>query len=665
MKNNYNLKTETKQSTVLVKTVFIALLLSLFSLQQVKAQLTGWKYRDGINVHENAGAQKLNYQVLLTINTSALVGANKMNLKGNDIRFSKDCGGSVLLNYFIDTLTMNTPATQIWVELDTLKSSGNYLMYMWYGNAAAAAASNFNNTFPLSTQLIVPTGSVTLSGTNNYSWFEIAAGATVVVGPNSPFVINARMIRITGTLNGSGAGFIGGTPGTNGSGPGAGKVSSGNLGSFGAGGASYGGVGGQGGGASAGVGQPGATYGTLNTDSIDMGSGGGGAASGGAGGAGGGGITLIGDVIDISGIVNADGSNGVQSVLDGAGGAGSGGGIKIKGNKINFSGILSANGGNGQPGGYGSGGGGGGRIKIFHDASISNSGSMTVNGGVAGAANGEAVPQAPGMPGTTFATGTWLSKVPTYSFVPHVVLTSSAFPICQGSNATFIAATGFNPYQFYVNGTSKQNSASNTYSTTTINNNDKVRVLAGDAKGCLDTSNTITATVNPLPTITLSPATSICVGGSTPLTASGGTNYNWSPPAGLSSTTGSSVTASPTVTTTYTVLVTGGNGCQKSDTVTVTVNVCTGIQQGLSFTEIHAYPNPNHGAFTLAGNFGDSREVFISLNNMLGETVKVIENTELSGNYKKEINIADLPEGIYFLLLKTKEGSQIKKITKN
>jgi len=116
---------------------------------------------------------------LLSINTAALVSAGKMNIKGNDIRFSKDCGGSVLLNYFMDTLTMNMANTQIWVELDTLKASGNYLLYMWYGNSAATAASNFNNTFPLSTQLVVPTGTVTLTGTNNYSWFEIAAGAMV------------------------------------------------------------------------------------------------------------------------------------------------------------------------------------------------------------------------------------------------------------------------------------------------------------------------------------------------------------------------------------------------------------------------------------------------------------------------------------------------------
>lgn len=663
MKNVYTVKNENKQMVLLLQTGLFLLILSLFSVQHASAQLTAWKYRDGLVVKENSGSQKLNYQVLLNINTAALISAGKMNIKGNDIRFSKDCGGSTLLNYFLDSLTINTPNTQIWVEVDTLKPSASLLIYMWYGNSAAAAASNFNNTFPLSTQLVVPTGTVTLSGANNYSWFEIAAGAAVVIGPNSPFSINARMIRITGNLIGDGSGFLGGTPGSNGSGPGAGKVSSGNLGTFGAGGASYGGSGGQGGGASAGVGQPGPTYGTLSTDSIDMGSGGGGAASGGQGGAGGAGITLIGDVVDIPGIVTANGSDGVQAVLDGAGGGGSGGGIRIKGNNVMINGTISANGGNGQPGGYGSGGGGGGRIKVFHDAAISNSGMMNVNGGGAGAANGETVMQAPGLAGTTSLNNTWSSKIPTYSFTPHVSLSSSAFPICAGSSATFTATNTGSTYIFYADTTIKQNSSSNTFSTSALMNNDVVMVLVPDANGCKDTSNKIVAAINPKPTVTVTPASAICMGSSTVLNAGGGTNYSWGPSTGLSSTSGPSVTANPTATTNYTVTVTDANGCQNSDTTSVIVSGCTGLYQNTG-AEFSVYPNPTHGTISINGNFS-GKEASITLCNMVGETVRIVEAASQLGQYKKEISIHELPEGIYFLTVKTKEGTLVKKIIKD
>ena len=52
----------------------------------------------------------------------------------------------------------------------------------------------------------------------------------------------------------------------------------------------------------------------------------------------------------------------------------------------------------------------------------------------------------------------------------------------------------------------------------------------------------------------------------------GGYTYTWAPAKGLSSTTGSTVTASPTVTTTYTLTATDANGCTAA-TSSVTVNV--------------------------------------------------------------------------------------------
>jgi hypothetical protein len=670
MKKNYNVKTQKKAVPQLAKLWIYLLIIFVFSIQSIFAQLSGWAYKDGIKIQEHTGAQQLNYQVLLTINTATPIGAGKMNVKGNDIRFSKDCAGNTLYNYFLDTNTVNTANTQIWVEVDTLAASGNRTIYMWYGNNSAAASSNFNNTFPLSTQLVVPSGTVTLTGINNYSWFEVQAGATVKATPNAVLVINARMIRVAGTIDGNGAGFLGGTPNSNGSGPGAGKVSSGNLGMFGAGGAGYGGVGGHGGGAGSAtagnVGQPGTTYGTLNTDSIDMGSGGGGAASGGQGGAGGGAITLNADVVDISGTINSDGSDGVQSVLNGAGGAG--GGVRVKGNKVSFTGIITAKGGNGQPGGYGSGGGGGGRIKIFSDASIVNSGITSVTGGAPGAANAETVMQTAGANGTT-ANGIYTSKVPTYSILPHVVLSSANTTICQGTPASFTATTGFNPYNFYVNATSKQNGASNTFTSTTLNNNDKVKVLGDMGNGCMDTSNVITVTVNPSPNITINPTSaSYCAGtgASAALTASGASTYTWASATGLNTTNGAAVTANPNTTTQYTVMGTDANGCANWDTVTVTVNNCTGINQNsASGSAVSVYPNPTNAAFVVEGNFGDPKQVVVELKNTLGETVKVIDNAFVSGNYTKEVSVSELANGIYFLTIRANGQSQIKKIIKN
>jgi len=72
-------------------------------------------------------------------------------------------------------------------------------------------------------------------------------------------------------------------------------------------------------------------------------------------------------------------------------------------------------------------------------------------------------------------------------------------------------------------------------------------------------------------TLTVSPNTStVCPGTPVTLTASGATNYTWSPSATLSSANGTTVTATPSVNTTYTVLGATGT-CTGTATAVVTI----------------------------------------------------------------------------------------------
>lgn len=84
---------------------------------------------------------------------------------------------------------------------------------------------------------------------------------------------------------------------------------------------------------------------------------------------------------------------------------------------------------------------------------------------------------------------------------------------------------------------------------------------------------TTTLTIAPVPTISVTPAAdTACIGSTTgiTLTAIGSsTSYSWTPSAGLSSTTGASVIATPTVNTTYTVVGTA-NGCTSFTTSQIT-----------------------------------------------------------------------------------------------
>ncbi|HXB39960.1 MAG TPA: PKD domain-containing protein, partial [Bacteroidia bacterium] len=96
-------------------------------------------------------------------------------------------------------------------------------------------------------------------------------------------------------------------------------------------------------------------------------------------------------------------------------------------------------------------------------------------------------------------------------------------------------------------------------------------VVGTDANGCHGTDSTVVV-INPLPTITANTAT-ICVTQQTAtLTANGGVSYVWGPSSTLSSGTGNPVTATPMVTTTYTIIGTDANGCVNSGVTMVTVN---------------------------------------------------------------------------------------------
>ncbi|MGP8217501.1 MAG: PKD domain-containing protein [Bacteroidia bacterium] len=102
-------------------------------------------------------------------------------------------------------------------------------------------------------------------------------------------------------------------------------------------------------------------------------------------------------------------------------------------------------------------------------------------------------------------------------------------------------------------------------------------VTLTDKEGCID-SAIATITQPALVVATPGPPKTICIGQSATISVSdsGGTspyNYIWSPDSALSATTGSTVTASPTKTTIYTVTTTDVNNCPGAPvTITVTVN---------------------------------------------------------------------------------------------
>ena len=147
--------------------------------------------------------------------------------------------------------------------------------------------------------------------------------------------------------------------------------------------------------------------------------------------------------------------------------------------------------------------------------------------------------------------------------------------------------------------------------------------LAGVAAGTYTLTvkeSTCSATVGPFtvgggasPTLNAGADATICAGDNTSLqaTPAGGTpvSYSWTPTTGLSDATVANPTASPTTTTTYTVVADFGAGCTATDETTIIVNncpaPCTLSLDDIQSTQVSCQPNPDGTATaTVSGGNG-------------------------------------------------------------
>jgi len=189
---------------------------------------------------------------------------------------------------------------------------------------------------------------------------------------------------------------------------------------------------------------------------------------------------------------------------------------------------------------------------------------------------------------------------------PLPIVTATGATVCI--NQTFsLSATGGVNYSWagpnsYV---SFQQNPIITNATTNMSGSYVVTVT--DNKGCTN-GNVAQVVVNPLPVITVSSAI-ICIGNSTVLNASGASTYSWSPAVGLSGSVGSSVTANPATTTSYTITGTDINTCVNTATTTVTVNPLPVLAVGPSASGCApvcvSFINSTPVTGTCSWNFGD------------------------------------------------------------
>ena len=90
-------------------------------------------------------------------------------------------------------------------------------------------------------------------------------------------------------------------------------------------------------------------------------------------------------------------------------------------------------------------------------------------------------------------------------------------------------------------------------------------------------------------------------------------------------------------------------------TIAVIPDLCLGINGNEALTGVAVYPNPNSGAFYVAGR----SEQKLVLTNELGQEIKKM--TLLPSN-NFTVLLEELPDGVYFLAGETNKSSFNKKI---
>ncbi|MCH8904253.1 MAG: T9SS type A sorting domain-containing protein [Bacteroidetes bacterium] len=123
-------------------------------------------------------------------------------------------------------------------------------------------------------------------------------------------------------------------------------------------------------------------------------------------------------------------------------------------------------------------------------------------------------------------------------------------------------------------------------------------------------------------------------------------------------------------THTITYSYTDSNGCAASDSQNVNVYVCTGIVRQHRLREANGgarpayefnasfeiYPNPNKGEFTIEIIITETENLELKISNGLGQIVFTERLNQITGNFKKQVNLNKYRSGIYHVQLITNKG---------
>ncbi len=208
----------------------------------------------------------------------------------------------------------------------------------------------------------------------------------------------------------------------------------------------------------------------------------------------------------------------------------------------------------------------------------------------------------------------------TVNALPTVSVTANHDTICSGTSVTLTAngagtaAANYHWTPGNASGRTRTLSPTTTVAAGTVSN---TYTVTGTLNGCSSTASyTIVVNPNPTVTITTNPSNStVCLGDTAVLYASGGEDYEWRQGNGTTAiSTADSLVVAPQANTTYRVIATNTWGCTNSATKSVTVRPLpefsiSGADYACVGDSVQLSVLPNNSSFSYSWNTGESVRV--------------------------------------------------------
>jgi gliding motility-associated-like protein len=243
------------------------------------------------------------------------------------------------------------------------------------------------------------------------------------------------------------------------------------------------------------------------------------------------------------------------------------------------------------------------------------------------------------------------------------ILLSGNDSVCFALNSGTLTANGttgaIQSWLYSTNSGASWTSIANTSNTQTFSNllqDTWYEVIVKSGVCPPDTSGSAGITVVPLPAVNAGADTSILPGQPVTLNGSGSGSPFWIPSTGLSNPFSFSPVATPTVTTSYILVVTGVLSCLNADTMMISVS------QPVFNGTVSNYFTPNGDGVNdtwYIQNIKNFPGNDVSVYNIYGNVVYSQSNyqNDWKGTYKG----SDLPDGTYYYILKFSNSGTVNK----